>query len=210
MAPYDPLLARNYRQRRAVAIACTVVFYGVLVGFIIFLFAAGGLNGGFSNSPVPVMVLLVGGLAMLALRFGYRCPSCGAPFGKMSGFWPVAFDACPSCGAGFVPDQPEGSRPAPLSDDEVVAQYQLSRARFRQLAPWSWLLMGGAFLLGFALRRLALVAFAMFAVGIILFTALASRYLRCPRCHQLPIIAGSRGGVMLDADVCPNCGARLK
>jgi ribosomal protein S27AE len=36
------------------------------------------------------------------------------------------------------------------------------------------------------------------------------KYHRCPACGRMPIAGGMRGGVMLDPEQCPKCGALLR
>lgn len=208
--PYDPIVAESYRLRRGIAVACTVVFYAVLVTLLILLIATGGLGGRFASSPLPFFVLLSGVLAVAGLRLGYRCPSCGAGFGRMSGFWPVAFDACPMCGAAFVSDVPGGARPEALSDAEVIARFQSGRARFRRWSVVAWLLIAAGMGTVLLIRSLVVPAFVVMGLGVVFWTVLVDRFLRCPRCHRTPLISGNLGGVLLDPEACPHCGARLR
>jgi hypothetical protein len=47
-------------------------------------------------------------------------------------------------------------------------------------------------------------------VGIIAINMLLSRYYLCPACERIPYAGGNAGGVLIDPDTCPHCGAALK
>jgi len=46
--------------------------------------------------------------------------------------------------------------------------------------------------------------------GIIAINMLLSRYYLCPVCERIPFRGGNAGGVLIDPDTCPHCGAALK
>ena len=47
-------------------------------------------------------------------------------------------------------------------------------------------------------------------VGIIAINMLLGRYYLCPACERIPYTGGNAGGVLIDPDTCPHCGAALK
>lgn len=211
MTSFDPLVAGRYRMRRRIAVACILIFYAAILGIVAVLIE-GGPSQRLAEGPLPLLVILPGAIAALTLKFGYRCPVCGAAFGRMRGFWPPAFEACPVCAAPFVPDARE--RPQ-ISDTETIVQFQLGRARLRPwtVVGWTLILAGFAAFGGAVLLRigwLAAPAFMVAAIGVVTWSAAVSRFLRCPRCQRTPLVAGFRGGIVSDPSSCPHCGARLR
>jgi len=47
-------------------------------------------------------------------------------------------------------------------------------------------------------------------VGIVAINMLLSRYYLCPACERIPYTGGNAGGVLIDPETCPHCGAALK
>jgi predicted RNA-binding Zn-ribbon protein involved in translation (DUF1610 family) len=54
------------------------------------------------------------------------------------------------------------------------------------------------------------LSFLILVVTIIRINFIMMRKYRCPACGKIPIVHGMRGGVLVDPEECPNCGASLK
>jgi len=112
----------------------------------------------------------------------------------------------------------------PLAEGDTAAEFQRRRAlTWRKVRPW-FLLTAVAFpgvILAVIIASHANVDPGLLVVigsvgmlpagtGIIAINMLPSRYYLCPACGRIPYSGGNRGGVMIDPDQCPHCGAALK
>ena len=97
-------------------------------------------------------------------------------------------------------------------DTAVVFQHR-RETTWRTAKPWV-LVLAAAWLsiLVIPIARIDpfLFSFAIIVVVTIRVNFIVMKYYRCPACDKIPIISGSRGGLALDPDECPKCGALLK
>lgn len=100
-------------------------------------------------------------------------------------------------------------------DHDSSKEFQQRRATTWRIAkPWlSVLLLGwlGIFII-IPMERtdLWLLCFVIIAVVTIRINFILMKYYHCPACGRMPIAGGMRGGVMLDPEECPKCGALLR
>ena len=106
-----------------------------------------------------------------------------------------------------------------LGANDTVLEFQTRRRKtWRIIRPWVLVTAGGfvLFAVGFhfpnrlgELTTLILIfgSFLVLLLSIGRSALTVSKLYRCPACNSVP---KNRGGVLLDPDDCPNCGARLK
>jgi hypothetical protein len=108
-----------------------------------------------------------------------------------------------------------------LAANEVVSAFQSRRREtWRIIRPWVFLTAAGfvVFFVVFEfpglfdeLWKLNLIfgSFLVLLLSIARISLTVNKLYRCPACNTVPMGRG-HDGVLLDPDVCPKCGARLK
>jgi len=165
----------------------------------------------------------------------WECPSCGIAYAKFEEISqgqtdvraPISQWHCYKCGAANPPSTEKCSAcgfPAPhvsqslfhqallgSSSEDTVKIFQKQR-RQAMVVGIPLIMLAGLILYGTSFKTtlrpfLMVGGVIFFAIGIL---NIASN-MRCPACNKLPMgnAGGGHWGVIMNPEVCPNCGARL-
>jgi predicted RNA-binding Zn-ribbon protein involved in translation (DUF1610 family) len=104
---------------------------------------------------------------------------------------------------------------------DVSGEFQKRRQTTRRLEmPWIGLMMLGwlgayvAFFVeslpAYTSTSLFVLSIVILGVSIVRMNFIAMKHYRCPACGRMPIVNGMQGGLLIDPEECPNCGASFR